>query len=116
MQASVFQRWKTAWRSDAGHNLIPQSCAPFEMAPNCREISLFPPVETAGALSFGLTSNTTSRLTCCCLQEKAENELLGRSIARTLNLGLMAASIGHLLVLGKILNHVRHGVAWHGAA
>lgn len=74
------------------------------------------PVETAGAVSFGLTSNTASRLTCCCLQEKAENELLGRSIARTLNLGLMAASIGHLLVLGKILNHVRHGVAWHGAA
>ncbi|PRW20778.1 Meiotic nuclear division 1 [Chlorella sorokiniana] len=39
------------------------------------------------------------------LKDKAENELLGRSIARTLNLGLMAAAIGHLLVLGNILNH-----------
>ncbi|KAI7838055.1 hypothetical protein COHA_008138 [Chlorella ohadii] len=39
------------------------------------------------------------------LKDKAENELLGRSIARTLNLGLMAASIGHLLVLGTVLNH-----------
>lgn len=44
-------------------------------------------------------------------QDKAENELLGRSIARTLNLGLMAAAIGHLLVLGTILNHVRGSCA-----
>lgn len=40
------------------------------------------------------------------LQDKAENDLLARSVPRTLNLGLLAASIGHLLVLGPILNQV----------
>lgn len=38
------------------------------------------------------------------LQDKAENGLLGRSVARTLNIGLMLASVGHLLVFGPILN------------
>lgn len=37
-------------------------------------------------------------------QDKAENDLLARPMSRTLSLGLMAASIGHLLVLCPILN------------
>ncbi|GAB4819414.1 hypothetical protein N2152v2_006460 [Parachlorella kessleri] len=37
------------------------------------------------------------------LKDKAENDLLGRSIPRSLNFGLMLASIGHLLVFGPIL-------------
>ena len=49
-------------------------------------------------------------LTPCCtpslLQDKSENQLLGRSVSRTLNLGLMFASLGHLLVFGPILNQV----------
>ena len=35
------------------------------------------------------------------VQDKAENDLLGRSIPRSLNFGLMLASIGHLLVFGE---------------
>ena len=35
------------------------------------------------------------------MQDKAENDLLGRSIPRSLNFGLMLASIGHLLVFGE---------------
>lgn len=42
------------------------------------------------------------------LKDKAENGLLGRSLARTLNLGLLISSIGHLLVFGPILN-MGHG-------
>ena len=49
-------------------------------------------------------------LTPCCtpslLQDKSENQLLGRSVSRTLNLGLMFVSLGHLLVFGPILNQV----------
>ena len=41
------------------------------------------------------------------LQDKAENNLLGRSISRTLNLGLMAGAILHLFVLGPILSGKR---------
>lgn len=40
-------------------------------------------------------------------QDKAEDELLARSAPRTLKLGLMAAAVGHLLILGPILNRVR---------
>lgn len=35
------------------------------------------------------------------LQDKAENDLLGRSLGRTLNGGLLLASVGHLLVFGE---------------
>jgi hypothetical protein len=38
------------------------------------------------------------------VQDKAENDLLGRSIARTLNIGLLLASIGHLLVFGESIS------------
>ncbi|KAL4433392.1 hypothetical protein ABPG77_010245 [Micractinium sp. CCAP 211/92] len=43
------------------------------------------------------------------LKDKAENGLLGRSVARTLNIGLMLASVGHLLVFGPILNQGHGG-------
>jgi hypothetical protein len=44
---------------------------------------------------------------CIAVQDKAENGLLGKSIPRTLNLGLMGGAVGHLLVFGPILNQVR---------
>lgn len=47
---------------------------------------------------------TCSPLPPLISQDKAENGLLGRSVARTLNLGLLLASVGHLLVFGPILN------------
>lgn len=40
-------------------------------------------------------------------QDKAENELLGRPLARALNLGLAACAAGHLAVLGPVLNQAR---------
>lgn len=43
------------------------------------------------------------------LKDKAENDLLARPMSRTLSLGLMAASIGHLLVLCPILNQGHGG-------
>lgn len=52
-------------------------------------------------------SKTCQRRAVYSAQDKAENDLLARPLARTLNLGLMACSIGHLLIFGPILNHVR---------
>lgn len=40
-------------------------------------------------------------------QDKAESDLLALPVSRTLNLGLMAASVGHLLVLAPIMNKAR---------
>ena len=36
------------------------------------------------------------------LKDKTESDLLGRSISRTLNLGLGIAAVGHLLVFGAL--------------
>jgi len=41
---------------------------------------------------------------CYTLREKAEDNLLSKSIARMLNMGLLATSVGHILILGPMLS------------
>ena len=64
------------------------------------------PAASAGAITQSAVQSLLNCAAHSLLQDKAENQLLGRSVARTLNLGLMFASVGHLLVFGPILNQV----------
>lgn len=42
---------------------------------------------------------------CYTLKEKADDGLLSKSIARILNIGLLATSVGHMLILGPMLSN-----------
>lgn len=56
----------------------------------------------------GIADATALTSIALVLKDKAENNLLGRSTARILNIGLLAAAILHILVLGPILS-IGHG-------
>lgn len=54
--------------------------------------------------ALGVADMTLMPAITYTLREKSESNLLAKTIPRTLNLGLMVASVGHMLVLGPILS------------
>ncbi|KAL6771398.1 hypothetical protein ACKKBG_A26210 [Auxenochlorella protothecoides x Auxenochlorella symbiontica] len=58
---------------------------------------------------FGVGMLTIAPAVTLTLKDKAEAGLLSRSIPRTLNAGLLGASLGHLLIFGPILAQAHGG-------
>eukprot|EP00887_Chlorella_sp_A99_P001815 scaffold19.g1815.t1 len=67
-----------------------------------------------GGRTSGIADATALTSIALVLKDKAENNLLGRSTARILNIGLLAAAILHILVLGPILSSELSGPVGHG--
>jgi hypothetical protein len=72
-------------------------------------MQLAPPLSCAVAAAAKESPSPFLAMLPFISQDKAENELLARSVPRTLNLGLMGAAVGHLLIFGPILNMVGPG-------